>query len=131
MHRILSITTVLTCILCKSPVQGEQIPFVTCRISGQLANNLNQIATTLAYAWDYGADPFFPELNKSEWNISYNRDRFFFRLNYSFPPRGLLSIYNEYAHEGGWWECNQIPFQPDQYLSGDFFLLETFSSLSR
>ena len=53
-------------------------PFVTCEISGQLGNQLFQIANTLAYAWDYHAQSIFPELNKSEWNISTNRDRVFY-----------------------------------------------------
>lgn len=102
-------------------------PFVTCQISGQLANNLNQIATTLAYAWDYNVEPYFPELNKSEYNISHSRDRFFFRLNASSTPRPVQSIYNEYEKTGcGWWNCYPIDYQPDLYLQGDFFCLRHF-----
>lgn len=126
MCRILSVIYLLVFMNYSSLLQGEQVPFVTCRITGQLTNNLNQIATTLAYAWDYGAEPFFPELNKLEWNISYNRDRFFFRLNNLPPPRSIQNIYDEYANEGGWWECNRIVFKPDQYLSGDFFCWKHF-----
>jgi hypothetical protein len=100
--------------------------FVTCRISGQLANNMNQIATTLAYAWDYGAEPFFPELHKEEWNISYNQSRFFFRLNDGNPPRPIQNFYNEYENGGGWWDCNQVQFKTDQYLVGDFFCWKHF-----
>jgi hypothetical protein len=101
-------------------------PFVTCRIGGQLANNMNQIATTLAYAWDYGAEPFFPELHNTQWNISYNRDRVFFRLNSSSPPRPIQNTYNEYSNGGGWWDCNPISFKPDLYIVGDFFCWNHF-----
>ncbi len=122
MYRILPI--ILSLFFCFDGFAEDS--FVTCRISGQLTNNLNQIATTLSYAWDYGAEPFFPELNKTEWNISYNRDRFFFRINHGSPPRPILNFYNEYENGGGWWECNRIEFKPDQYLMGDFFCWKHF-----
>ena len=122
MHRSLSVIFTVFCVL-----EGfSEEPFVTCRISGQLANNINQIATTLAYAWDYDAEPFFPELNKAEWNISYNRDRFFFRLNDGYPPRPIQNFYNEYDNGGGWWDCSRVQFKPDQYLVGDFFCWQHF-----
>jgi len=113
-------------ILFLSALSADEKPFVTCRISGQLANNLNQIATTLAYAWDNGADPFFPELNNPALNTAYNKNRFFFRLNSNNPPRPIQYIYDEYEGGGGWWDCKTIPFKPDQYLSGDFFCWRHF-----
>jgi len=126
MRRIYSLVCSL-CFVVYGYASDENLPpFVTCRISGQLTNNLNQIATTLAYAWDFGAEPFFPELNKSDLNTPYNRDHFFFRLNHSFPPRPVQNIYNEYENGGGWWDCNPIPFKPDQYLKGDFFCWRHF-----
>ena len=97
-------------------------PFVTCRISGQLANQINQIAATLAYSWDFDAIPHFPELNKAESNISYNRDHFFFRLNSSLPPRPVKSVY----YEPDEWRGYPIPYAPDQHLSGDFFCWDLF-----
>lgn len=109
------------------PIFCEEIPFVTCHISGQLTNNLNQIATTLAYAWDYGAEAYFPELSKKELGTSYNKDRFFFRLNSNSPPRSPQNFYNEYeGHGNGWWDCKKIEFQPDLYLKGDFFCWKHF-----
>ncbi len=101
-------------------------PFVTCELHGQLANNMNQIATTLAYAWDYDAEPFFPDLNKDIWKISYNRDYVFYRLNPNTPPRPVQHVYNEYDNGGGWWECKPIPFHPDQNIIGDFFCWKHF-----
>jgi hypothetical protein len=113
-------------ILFFSTFQAVERPFVTCRISGQLANNLNQIATTLAYAWDNNAEAFFPELNKTELNIAYNQRRIFFRLNNNKIPRPVKHVYNEYENGGGWWDCKGVPFKPDQYLSGDFFCWKHF-----
>ena len=106
--------------------QVLQRPFVTCQLHGQLANNMNQIATTLAYAWEYDAEPFFPDLNKEIWKISYNRDNFFFRLNPNTPPRSVQYVYNEYDNGGGWWDCKPIPFYPDQDIIGDFFCWKHF-----
>ncbi len=78
MRRILSLIFSVFFVFQIFASQEDEISFVSCRVTGQLANNLNQIATTLAYSWDHGVEAFFPELNKTEWNISYNRDRFFF-----------------------------------------------------
>src|SRR5579862_6430206 len=64
-------------------------PFVTCNLHGQLGNQLYEIATTLAYAWDHVAIPMFPELKKSNFNIPINRERIFFRLNASSLPRPI------------------------------------------
>src|SRR5437016_5021446 len=62
-------------------------PYVTCHLSGQLGNQLYQIATTLAYAWDNNADPIFPDLNRKDLNIPINCKRVFYRLNKSSLPR--------------------------------------------
>ncbi len=126
MYRVLPVVVALFFTFDVFTAQKEEVPFVSCRISGQLANNLNQISTTLAYAWDYDAEPFFPELDKTEWNISYNRDHFFFRLNHSAPPRSIENFYDEYHNGGGWWDCNRVEFQSDQYLIGDFFCWKHF-----
>jgi Glycosyl transferase family 11 len=108
-----------------SDVQCQEKPFVTCDIHGQLGNQLNIISSALAYAWDHETDAFFPDLNKDEYNISYNRERFFFRLNTSSLPRPVLNHFNEYmAH--GWWNYAPIPYQPDLHLYGDFFCWKYF-----
>lgn len=97
-------------------------PFVTCWIGGQLGNQLFQIASTLAYSWDYDAEAFFPELDQECWNISYNQEHFFFRLNNSTPPRPILNEFI-WAH---WWEYTPVAFQPDQRLVSHFYLLKYF-----
>lgn len=91
-------------------------PFVTCKIYGQLGNQLYQIAATLAYSWDHNVDAFFPTLHNPHWNISYNRDRLFFRLNSSMPPRAPLYLFSESC----WFSPEKIPFQKDLLLDGYF-----------
>ncbi len=91
-------------------------PFVTCRLFGQMGNQLFQIATTLAYAWDYQAIAVFPELHKSEDRISYNRDRIFFRLDSSMPPRPFLNVFQETNA----YSPQRVPFSQDLVLCGYF-----------
>ncbi len=91
-------------------------PLVTCRIFGQMGNQLYQIAATLAYAWDYDAIPIFPELHKQEDRISYNRDRIFFRLDTSNPTRPFRNIFQE----SSFCSSKRVPFRVDQILCGYF-----------
>ncbi len=90
--------------------------YVTCGLFGQLGNQLFQIATTLAYAWDYGATPLFPELHKQEDRISYNKDRIFFRLNPSMPPKPFRELFQESAY----YSSTRVPFRQDLVLYGHF-----------
>lgn len=96
-------------------------PFVSCRLVGQLGNQLFQIATTLAYAWDHDADAFFPDLNITGiYQQAYNRDHIFFRLDTSTPPRPFANEYKEKIPY-------EIPFKPDQLLIGFFLRHKYFS----
>jgi len=97
-------------------------PFVTCNLHGQLGNQLYEIATTLAYAWDHDAEPIFPELKKNNFNIPMNRERIFFRLNASLLPR---SIKYTFTHKNNF-EKKEIPVRPDQNLHGFFQTWEYF-----
>jgi len=97
-------------------------PFITCSLHGQLGNQLHQIATTLAYAWDYGAEPIFPELYKDKFNIPMNRERIFFKLNASELPR---PIKHTFTHKNNF-EKKDIPIKPDQFLNGHFQTWEYF-----
>lgn len=96
-------------------IQNSQ-PLASCWIMGQLGNQLYQIATTLAYAWDHQALPVFPYLNKQEDRISYNRDRIFFRLDASLPPRPFLHVFEETKY----YSSQKIPFHNDQIIVGYF-----------
>ena len=88
---------------------------------GQLGNQLFQIATTLAYAWDNDAHPIFPDLNiedqrDSSFGLRYNRDRFFFRLDASEPSRPVNNLYGNW--DIPWHNSDFIPFQEDLRLVG-------------
>ena len=98
----------------KSP--PETLPYVTCYLEGQLGNQLFKIATTLAYAWDYGAIPVFPDLNRPDYRLNVNRDKIFFRVDASSPPRPFTTQYSEIS----WHSSEEIPFQRDQILYGYF-----------
>ena len=97
--------------------------YVTCSLSGQLGNQLFQIATTLAYAWDYNAIPVFPDLNKKEHVLSYNRDRIFFRLNANPGFRNFNNAFREPAL----FSSERIPFQKNVNLVGYFQSLAHFN----
>lgn len=90
--------------------------YVTCLLYGQLGNQLYQVATTLAYAWDYGAIPVFPELHKETDGISFNRDRIFFRCDSSMPPRPFKQMFQEKAYHS----AERVPFAEDLVLNGHF-----------
>lgn len=91
-------------------------PYVTCRLYGQLGNQLYQIATTLAYGWDHDAIPVFPELHKQNDRISYNRDSIFFRLDSSMPSRPLMNVFNETNA----YSPKKVPLKKDLVLNGYF-----------
>lgn len=64
---------------------------------GRLGNQLFTIATVLAYAWDYGFKPVFPALNREDHQLSYNRDKIFFRLDATTDP---IQIDHQFRSEG-------------------------------
>lgn len=97
------------------------LPFVSCDLRGQLGNQLFQIATTLAYAWDHHAYPIFPVLEDEDnpnpvFGLKYNRERIFFRLDASKPTRPFMHFYGNW--EAVWHDPSPIPFYPDLQLRG-------------
>ncbi len=98
------------------PKTAKAPSYVTCDLIGQLGNQLFQIATTLAYAWDHDLTPLFPKLNSSDYRLNYNRDRLFFRLNTSNYPRQPKAEYRELK----WHSSETIPFKKDLKLIGYF-----------
>ncbi len=98
--------------------ENEEKPFVVCTLHGQLGNQMHEIATTLAYAWDHNMEPFFPDLEKNDWNLSMNYKRLFFRLNASPPPRPILHSYMQDHYLS--FDKVDIPVRPDQSLWGCF-----------
>ncbi len=79
--------------------------FVSPHFEGQLGNQLFIIAATLAYGWDYGKEPLFPQLNESRYRLSVHRDRLFFRLNTSLSQ---VSFQREFW-EKIWYSPARIP----------------------
>ncbi len=107
---------VFACLFLNS-ITAQEKPYVTCWLqSGQLGNQLFEIAATLAYAWDNDVVPLFPELNKTNFNISINRKRIFFRLNASPLPRPILHTFEQFCN----YEKIDIPILPDLFLRGYF-----------
>ncbi len=106
-----------------SPISSYERPFVTNWMkSGQLGNQLFEIATTLSFAWDHGMEPIFPGLNFTEYDIPKNRERIFFRLNASSLPRKVASTFEQYQN----YEKVEIPVRPDQMLKGYFHTWKYF-----
>jgi hypothetical protein len=95
----------------------ETSPYVTCHLSGQLGNQLHEIATTLGYAWDNHFIPLFPELNRPDSNIDINKKRIFFRLDASSLPRPIANVFNYTTTH---FVPAEIPLMPDLLLNGFF-----------
>jgi len=97
-------------------ITNQDLPYVTCDIKGGLGNQIFEIATTLAYAWDYGAHAVFPDLNPDNSNVRSPHRTFFFRLDTSIPARPFSATYQEMS----WHSSEIIPFREDQKLIGYF-----------
>lgn len=66
---------------------------------GRLGNQLFVVSTILAYAWDHNFTPVFPYFNRPYFaketdQLTYNRDRIFFRLNTSDFPHKIHKQYS-------------------------------------
>ncbi len=114
--KIRIILFVFLTIISHADEKEDSSSYISCNVMGQLGNQLFQIATTLAYAWDYNAFPIFPELNYQGWNRPYNRDHIFFRLAIpsTFPPH-MFRVEEQYIGS-----TEQIPYQPNMVLDGYF-----------
>ena len=85
-------------------------PHVSARIYGGLGNNLFQIATASAVAWDNGAEAVFPELHPSSPRFQH----VFLRCNRG-PDRDDWTEWREPS-----FAYSPIPFQPNVQLVGYF-----------
>jgi hypothetical protein len=71
----------------------------------------------MAYAWDYDAIPIFPDLNRGDSHLPYNKEAIFFRLDAPLQsPRPFIHSFSESV----WHSSEKVPFQPDQILRGYF-----------
>lgn len=99
-----------------STLNPNQKPFVTCMFDGQMGNQMFEIATTLAYAWDHHLEPYFSDLNRDSLDNIYNKEHIFFRLNVQYPPRKIQHVYQEESYCDG----KAIPNAQDILLKGYF-----------
>lgn len=65
--------------------------YISCTSGGQLGNQMFHFAAVLSYAIDHNLEATFPILNETYNQLSYNRDRIFFRLATFTPPVELSS----------------------------------------
>ena len=80
MTRIFYVSSLLM-MLCVFKALPEQ-KFVTVRTWGELGNQITMVSTALAYAWENGYIPVFPELSeRQDHNIPINKRDIFFRLD--------------------------------------------------
>ncbi len=93
-------------------------PYIIGTISAELGNNLFQVATAYALAWDNGAEPYFPELTNhggfNPQNSPVNYEHIFFRCKISSPgPAHFHWDEPTFAY-------HPIPYQPYMRLAGYF-----------
>lgn len=98
-------------------------PYVTCDMRGGLGNQLFEISTTLAHAWDHGAIAVFPDLHRDDWKMNFHRTEIFSRINTSNSPRPFIERYDDPV----WCSPRTIPFARDQKIYGYFQLWTRFN----
>ncbi len=103
-------------LLCGMSICQANTSFVTGSLMGQLGNQLFAIAAIQSYAWDHNVPAFFPELHLDWYNIPYNREHIFFRVNASPLPRAYSHEFNQSTPLS----FDVISELPDLYLRGYF-----------
>lgn len=98
---------------------AEDKPCVIANIYGQLGNNLFQVATAQALAWDHGAEAYFPDFASS----SSVYDHVFFRCKRYSPDAEVNFVWNEVQ-----FDYHPIPFQPNMLINGYFQSEKYFAS---
>jgi hypothetical protein len=100
-------------------------PFVIGRLNCQLGNNLFQVATTCAHAWDHGAEPYFPDLvTKFTEGMPLNYSHVLFRCA-ALSPNSPVSFrwYLPGSHAFAYYP---IPYQPNMVIEAATFQCEKF-----
>lgn len=96
-------------------------PYVTATFSGQLGNQMFQVAAAYALALDNGARPLFPELaTKKLYNIPINREFVFWRLDTTKPKTKVAYTFVEHSLRYA-----PITFRPNMCIQG-FFQTEKY-----
>ena len=99
-------------------------PFVIGSIRGELGNNLFNIATASAVAWDHNAIAYFPELvDRKEPNHPANVPLFlshlFFRCKTELPPSQKILPISLHWREPSY-RYHPIPYSPNMMVEGYF-----------
>jgi len=84
------------------------------RVYCQLGNNLFQVATASALAWDNNAVATFPDLLVGKDNPSSSYNHIFFRCN-TYSPKKISGNWQEPG-----FDYHPIPFKPNIQISGYF-----------
>ena len=82
---------------------------------GGLGNQMFEVATTCALAWDHGADPYFPDFERLVPYPETSYHHFFFRCKISPPSQEISQEWTSPCY--GYYP---IPFQPKMKLMGYF-----------
>jgi hypothetical protein len=94
-------------------------PFVVGKLSCQMGNNLFQIATTCAHAWDHDAEPYFPDLaTQKDQGMPVNFKHVFFRCRSRKPPSPIVYEWNLPLTSN--FVYQPIPYRPNMSISGTF-----------
>jgi hypothetical protein len=99
---------------------GADRPYVIGCPGAQLGNQLFQVASVLAYAWDHDFDPIFPCLKNRtdqeaiEWRLAEHRDTIFSFLNLADPPRPHKHFYLDRPFTSA-----PLPVREDQIIIGN------------
>lgn len=90
---------------------ASEMPIVIGETLGQMGNNLFQVATASALAWDHGAEAYFPRLSHTPnlYNHIFSRCKL-------FPPNEQINF--EWGEPS--YTYSPIPFSPNMKISGYF-----------
>lgn len=89
--------------------------YVTSQIMGRLGNNLFQVATACALAWDYGAEPSFPELLHKIAYSTHVRKHILFRCNVRLPRNRIINEWHDPS-----FTYDKIEYRPNIKIFGYF-----------
>ncbi len=91
-------------------------PYVMPKLTGQLGNQLFQIAAATSLALDNGAKVIVPELKYlQEWEIPTNRNAVLWRVDVSDPDTNISYYYDEPT-----FTYSPIPYYPNMRIQGYF-----------
>jgi hypothetical protein len=111
---------VLAVLVFASRATEGQEPFVRAELIGQLGNQMFQIATASAVAWDNGAEPHFPDhAQATRWLINYAH--VFFRCDMNDPGE----VEYQWSQPGSCYA--PITYRPNMKISGYFQSEKYFS----